>query len=107
MPLIFIVIILDKILVVFRCFGEILKTLFVSRSFRDIHRSSEGILGYYGGILWYSWVNVWTGDGVATEFTKVVFIENKSLLSYPQKAQNLNTMYMICSGRNPLSKLDL
>ena len=80
----------NKILVVFRCFGEILKILFVSRSFRDIHRSSEGNLGYYGGILWYSWVNVWTGDGVATEFTKVVFKENKSLLSYPQKAQNLN-----------------
>ena len=80
----------NKILVVFRCFGEILKILFVSRSFRDIHRSSEGNLGYYGGILWYSWVNVWTGDGVATEFTKVVFKENKSLLSYPQKAHNLN-----------------
>jgi hypothetical protein len=49
-----------------------------------------GIMGVFWGILWYSWVNVWTGDGVPTEFTKVVFIENKSLLSYPQKAQNLN-----------------
>ena len=44
----------NKILVVFCCFGEILKILFVSRSFRDIHRSSEGNLGYYGGILGYS-----------------------------------------------------
>jgi hypothetical protein len=41
------------------------------------------IMGVFWGILWYSWVNVWTGDGVPTEFTKVVFIENKSLLSYP------------------------
>jgi hypothetical protein len=49
-------------------------------------------MGVFLGILWYSWVNAWTGDGVATEFTKVVFIENKSLLSYPQKAQNLNTV---------------
>jgi hypothetical protein len=31
-----------------------------------------GIMGVFWGILWYSWVNVWTGDGVATEFTKVV-----------------------------------
>jgi len=83
----------NKMLVVFRCFGEILKILFVSRYFRDIHRSSEGNLWYYGGILWYSREHVWTGDGVTTEFTKVVFKENKSLLSYPQKAQSLNIRF--------------
>jgi hypothetical protein len=35
-----------------------------------------GIMGVFLGILWYSWVNVWTGDGVATIIFYVSLIKN-------------------------------
>ena len=98
----------NKILVVFCCFGEILKILFVSRSFRDIHRSSEGNLGYYGGILGYSVVFLgkcmdrrWGGNWVykGSVYRKQVFAQLPPEGTKPK--------YMIFSARNPVSKLDL
>ena len=53
----------NKILVVFRCFGAIEKLyLFLSLSgiFTGPLRVFLGNMGVFLGILWYSWVNVWT-----------------------------------------------
>jgi hypothetical protein len=53
----------NTILVVFRCFGAIEKLyLFLSLSgiFTGPLRVFLGNMGVFLGILWYSWVNVWT-----------------------------------------------
>ena len=47
----------NKILVVFRCFGEIKKFY----QFLGLSGIFTGPLREFLGILWYSWVNVWTG----------------------------------------------
>jgi hypothetical protein len=46
----------NKILVVFRCFGEIEKFYL----FLGLSVIFTGPLRVFLGILWYSWVNVWT-----------------------------------------------
>ena len=53
----------NKILIFFRCFWEIEKLyLFLSLSgiFTGPLRVILGNMGVFLGILWYSWVNVWT-----------------------------------------------
>jgi hypothetical protein len=47
---------------------------------------------------------VWIGDGVATEFTKVVFKRKQFFAQLPP--EGTKPKYMIFSARNPVSKLD-
>ena len=56
----------NKILVVFRCFGEIKKFYGLSGIF-------TGPLRVFLGILWYSWVNVWTDVKVCIISTVIIF----------------------------------
>jgi hypothetical protein len=84
----------NKILVVFRCFGEIyFFYLFLGLSviFTGPLRVILGIMGVFWGILWYSWVNIWTGKNVTHQVQHLLgpTILCINFLSYWMKSEKL------------------
>ena len=67
----------NKILVVFRCFGEIEKFYL----FLGLSVIFTGPLRVILGILWYSWVNVWTATDLP-KYKNNQEVENLALVFY-------------------------